>query len=479
MEVCFDCFVRSSKFFFENLATVNLLLFLVLVFGAIFFAQQVKVAYVKSKRESRRGNKDTIWCWLGSQLFKGETYLIVGLILFLGALLFLELFEASKSWEYLIKSILKVFKEFGIFFVIAGLVGVAIETKNAKFHFVKTLHLHSDFLEKLSPGKKKEFFVNTLKKAYKFKNYGVEEEFAKLATENYLPVFEDRYQRNYFVHRNYKKVDGCDLSKGFIVTELRGARIHYNKQPESVIFPSREMKYVNEYEFIKRLENYKSRMSFKNKADDAFNICCGEYEASWTNSAVKEEGVETFLSSEDEALAIRYFGKGGELNISVRDKKKEIVMDNPYIEFKKRKLILSYLDKKDQEICNILVLLDDFSIKIRFRFEVDIALNEDYSKNDYHFFTENEFFSYAEEPFSVAMIRPTQNVTLSINFEDLNLNSERLFISDVHFFSQAGCNPLHKELATANTYNVKKSGWFFLNQGLAFNYRIIKKKLGK
>ncbi|MCK5615355.1 hypothetical protein KAR91_76535, partial [Candidatus Pacearchaeota archaeon] len=142
-----------------------------------------------------------------------------------------------------------------IFLLIAGAVGAALHGKEFTKKFAELLYLSSNYLKDLSESNKKKFFANTLKKAYEFPKYGIEDEFATLTLDSWIPAFEEKYQSNHFIHRTIKPLEkGGKLEDGTLVYEKRGWRTHYPKNKAKASgYAIRVFKYKDFYELYKRL----------------------------------------------------------------------------------------------------------------------------------------------------------------------------------------------------------------------------------
>jgi len=360
-----------------------------------------------------------------------------------------------------------ILKELSVLLLIAGLVGYAVESRSVKRTFSKLLYLHSDYLRGLGVEQKKEFFSKSLRNAYNFSDYGLEDEFAELTTENYLPVFEDRYKSNFFVHRNYKPVNREKFKEGFTIHEERGWRAHYPKKQNGyrsttsrTFYYSTNLEllnYLNSYDYEARIEKFIGI----NDTEDNFQVC--------GNTSFKLLDKAQFLKSYNLILNndVSQLDFGVTLNHFSNVLSKKIDL-KPNCSFKNGCLLMTYYSDGINVGSLEINVLEKSLI-----FITPIEFGKIEAKTDYRFVERSTFYSYYRESMNLLMDCPTKNVTLNLVFDDLS-EDEFLEVGDLVFFAQAGKKPMPL-IKTKNHINVKFSGWFFPKHGVSFSYRIIKR----
>lgn len=424
-------------------------------------------------------------CKIKSLTFRPLSYVVISVV----GLSIIETYQlAHTSITY------TILRELFVFLFIAGAIGFLLHVKEFKKKFANLLYLHSDYLKNLGESKKKEFFIRTLKNAYDFSDYGIEDEFADLTTRNYLPVFEEKYKSNHFVHRTFKPYKhGSSLKEGISVKEEQGWRAHYPKNiPQKMEYGTRGMKFKDFEELYRRMF-YSSEVWMKeanplgNKEGNKItpkHVKCGKIiidiketiaPATFTRE-IKNLSLLDFNAISECATKAKEFlhGTNSKLGIRVTIYKKDgtkIVVTEPKIKIgQERKIDLVYkIDgTKYLQICI------NFN-KNKVTFETGALLNKVKAKKDYHFVVVNEFYNYYCEPFALMCGCPTKSVIISVLFE--GLNNEQKVIADTMYLAYTGTNPMIQPIQNKYHYSAKFSGWFFVGHGIVFTYRIVNDKV--
>ena len=339
--------------------------------------------------------------------------------------------------------------------------------------------------------KKKKFFADTLKKAYEFPKYGIEDEFAALTLETWIPAFEDRYKSNHFIHRTVKPFkQGDKLEDGTLIDERRGWRTHYPKdKKKSLGYATRKMNYKDFNELYKRLtfssEVWMKKVPIRPKdhKDEDIKINghtrCGKTKITIDNkigeisfvAAMNKVDSLDFDAFEKTHEDIQAFFCGGlpktGICVNIYTKKgKRIRIKDPNIKFSdERKILLEYKDDGVVYV-KINISLDDKEVEFW-----TLALIESVkAESDYHFVQHDSFYNYFREPFSLNIDCPTRGIIFDILFEGLTDNQK--LTADVSYFAFSGTNPMMGAINGKNHYAAKFSGWFFVGHGVSFSYRI-------
>jgi hypothetical protein len=374
---------------------------------------------------------------------------------------------------------------------IAGIIGIALSRAEFKEKFAKLLYLSSDYLKNLSEKGKKEFFVSTLKKAYEFSDYGIEDEFAILTTKGYLPAFEDQYKSNHFIHRTFKpynhdKTNG--LENGITVCEEQGWRTHYPKNQKEQIRGGKRTMNFRDYKELYRRFFYSFEVWMKKVEKEAIeenidktdHTRCGIVKISVNKKIDEEEFCKAFEEIESldfnemknfkEESKKFFYGDDAKLGIEVivyTKNGERYDLNEPEITLKHgKKILLSY--KIDGETyASIKINLSGQMISI----DTNAKLNKRIAKNDYHFVQFAEFYNYYSEPFVVVSGVPTKSIIIDALFE--GMKDGQKVITDVMYLAHKGENTMIKPVKNDNHYAAKFSGWFFQGHGVVFSYRIV------
>jgi hypothetical protein len=393
----------------------------------------------------------------------------------------------------------EVIRELGIFLFIAGSVGALLHSSEFKQQFSRLLYLNSDYLKNLSRANKKKFFIGTLKSAYRFADYGLEDDFAELTTQNYLPAFEEQYNTNHYINRIYRPINSEDLQQGFRVEESQGWRAHYPKHTdEKMGVGSREMifkdfselyqclKYSNEV-WMRKVDKT-SKVALKLKEHRSTHIRCGRTEVFFRDDISDEKFTtvcKDFLSidthelekEKQKSIIDEYFtGDKSRFGIVVKVFKKNgeaLRIESPDVEIDKRGVItLNYLVGKQLNT----VIKIDFQVQT-VNFRIGAMLEAKELKCDYHFVQNSNLFNHYGERFVSKCNYPTKNLIVSVLME--GVPAKLSLLTDVHCMAFKSSNAMMNPIKTNHHYSEKFSGWFFRNHGVVFSYRLVKNDFKK
>ena len=409
------------------------------------------------------------------------SWLILGLLL-LGTYLALggDLKDFAKSFLH----------EIAAFLIIAAVVAYALHGQEFVNQFSELLFIKSNYLRNLGRSGKIKFFTETLKSAYKFSDYGIEDEFATLATNSYIPAFEEQYKSNHFIHRTFKPYDSkLGLEGGIRVFEEMGWRTHYPKfRPENMGEDRRAMTFVDNVELYRRLF-YDSEISMRKVESfsaDADNlnsqelVMCGKTSVSIADRVSEAQFAKLLDEIENcdfddvdqlSALVQSHFVgprcKTG-LRVDVIPKKRQrIRLNNPVFEFPYEKTIRLNYFNEGWKYAAIEINFFDHTLKI----DAGAMLDAIEAKSDYHFVQRAEFYNSYMEPFNVKCYCPTKGIIIDLLFDGLPKNKR--LVGTVGFFAHKGVNPMGRATIGRNHYARKFSGWFLPSHGVTFAYRIV------
>ena len=454
---------------------IGITLFILLILTFIIFKLYAKKTYFNLNKQIRDTYKLLIYT-----LFKPTGLITLGLIGIWAATAF---HHEKHLW-------VEILREASIFIFIAGLIGVSLHSKQFQQKFSELLYLNSDYLKHLSKEKKEAFFINTIKNAYEFSDYGIEEDFAQLTTQNYLPLFEEKHMTNHFMHRTFSPFrKNGDIKDGFWINEEQGWRAHYAKEkPSAISSNTRGVVFKDHNELFKQL-NYSMELWVREakRAEKISKTKVTEEHNRYIKTKIatrKDLSQSDFILSCQEIEQIKFSDKDTLINSLCdffKDNKAKLGIEATfYIKNEKptsvNKPEINIKDDGSIQLKYKVGGVEYLKIEINFLeqtllFDIKAELPRLKEKTDYHFVQRSRFYSYYEEGFTLSCSAPTKNIILDIIFEDLPPNLK--ILPEVSYLALYGSNAMMKPIRSKSHYGAKFSGWFFVRHGLTFSYRII------